>query len=379
MEEVAREREALQRQADEARRKLEEIGLLIHSLREEQQEVLRGLRQLREQTVEEVTLYREALQVQSAEARDEFRQYVEEIGQRAQQVRGHLQAARQQPLEAGREMEAVLEQSRAAQEQLVGQMEQAAQRVRTDCAEAGAQARQLKEFSQQALRQLAEEFDGHLHQVRAELEDLKQTLRALPRPADQGQGTAEAIPSPEGRNRLGVTVEPGVLVAEVLADSPAALAGLARGDVITAVDGLAVLDGAELREAVRSVPGGTEVMLRLTRGEQIQDLAVRLAEPPGPEEAPPPEGHNRLGVTVEPGVVVAEVLTDGPAYEAGLSTGDVIVAVNGEPVRNGPRLRDALQGLPDRAEITLQVTRGGLDEEVPVRLDEQIRGETESR
>src|SRR5581483_8440617 len=98
---------------------------------------------------------------------------------------------------------------------------------------------------------------------------------------------------------------------------------------------------AGLRDEVLRVGDGERLVLRLTRGNVSQDVTVRL--PPATPSEAPAEEHNRLGVTVEPGVVVEAVLPDSPAEVA---------------------------GLPEGAETTLRLTRGREASEVKVRLDE---------
>src|SRR5205823_12547215 len=125
------------------------------------------------------------------------------------------------------------------------------------------------------------------------------------------------------------TVEPGVVVAEVLPGTAADGAGLARGDVIHRVNSTPVLDAVEFRDAVAAIPDGKEVILLVTNGGQTREAVARLDEPA--EGEAPAEGHSRLGVTVEPGVVVAEVLPESPAAAAGLAPGDVVESANGHP------------------------------------------------
>ena len=94
------------------------------------------------------------------------------------------------------------------------------------------------------------------------------------KPANE-QATDE---KPEDRNRLGVTVVPGVVVAAVLPGSPAEAAGLSPGDVIGGVDGTPVLSGEELQAAVRALPERAEATVQLVRGKEASEVTVRLDE-----------------------------------------------------------------------------------------------------
>ncbi len=167
-------------------------------------------------------------------------------------------------------------------------------------------------------------------------------------------------------NRLGLTVGNGVVVAEVLPESPAAAAGLTRGDVIEEVNGTGVVSAVQLRDAVRRVGGNERVTVRVFRAGDTHELRAQLAAEPPDEKSE--TDRNRLGVTVGPGVVVAEVLPDTPAAAAGLATGDVIDGLNGQPVRSAHELRDLVHHLNDGSDVVLRVTRAGEVREVRAKL-----------
>jgi S1-C subfamily serine protease len=71
----------------------------------------------------------------------------------------------------------------------------------------------------------------------------------------------------------------GVLVSSVDAEGPAAKAGMKAGDVILRVDGVAIEDGGDLREAVDKAEGGKEVTVTVQRDGRPLDLKVTPAKP----------------------------------------------------------------------------------------------------
>jgi putative serine protease PepD len=82
---------------------------------------------------------------------------------------------------------------------------------------------------------------------------------------------------------LGVGVEPadgGVAISEVKPGTPAADAGLAVGDVITAAGGTAVSSSAELQKAVDARKPGDTLSLSFIRDGQSKTATVALAERP---------------------------------------------------------------------------------------------------
>ena len=209
---------------------------------------------------------------------------------------------------------------------------------------------------------LAEALDG-LRGLKTEIAELRTRAAAVPQPA--AAETAPAAEPPAHTNRFGAEVAPGVVVADVVADSPAAEAGLMRGDVLEEANGAALTSGGQLRDAVQAVATGENVVLQLRRGGERQMRTVRL----GDETAD--EGHgSRFGVTVAPGVVVAAVFAGSPAEAAGLAGGDVIEEAHGRPVASGEELFSVVHSQPEGADVALVVTRAGERRELVVHLDQ---------
>jgi S1-C subfamily serine protease len=70
----------------------------------------------------------------------------------------------------------------------------------------------------------------------------------------------------------------GVLIVGVMQNTPAAQAGLRRGDVITQVDGQAVTTADQLQTLVDRSGVGRTLRLRVQRGDRTQQISVRTAE-----------------------------------------------------------------------------------------------------
>ena len=149
----------------------------------------------------------------------------------------------------------------------------------------------------------------------------------------------------------------GALVSDVVADTPAAKAGIKSGDVITAINGKPVTDAHSLQLTVSQISPGTPVAVKVFRNGTSRNFTVALAELPGSESVagepdianPSPGMADALdGVTVadlEPsvraqlrvpaavnGVLVAEVNAESNSAEAGLLANDLIVEINRQPV-----------------------------------------------
>src|SRR5712691_4549811 len=159
---------------------------------------------------------------------------------------------------------------------------------------------------------------------------------------------------------LGLKKAEGVLVAEPIADGPAAKAGIAAGDVVTSLNAEPVKDPRELSRKIGDTPPGTQIKLGVMRQGQQKTIAVTLGELPGPSPrasvepaAKEPRGAKAdLGLTLAPagkvegagehGVVVVEADPNGSAAGQGIETGDVILEVAGRAVASPAEVAKAV-------------------------------------
>ena len=159
---------------------------------------------------------------------------------------------------------------------------------------------------------------------------------------------------------LGFDRPMGLLVRDVAAGSPAALAGLQRQDVITKVDDFAVDDeqGLNFRVATKGV--GNAATLTYLRAGQSRTASVRLASEPAKARASAAiDGSNPMqgakvanlspalasdfGIQRKNGVVVTDVNARSLAARFGFERGDVVLGVNGRKIANVAALQDVLR------------------------------------
>lgn len=72
----------------------------------------------------------------------------------------------------------------------------------------------------------------------------------------------------------------GILVVQVLPNTPAATAGIRRGDVVTEINGKAVTTAEQLQRMVESSGVGQMLQMKIRRGNQTDTLSVRTGELP---------------------------------------------------------------------------------------------------
>jgi len=182
---------------------------------------------------------------------------------------------------------------------------------------------------------------------------------------------AAVTPAAASGTWLGMTLQPvtdvmrrqlklpraGAVVGNVAAGGPAARAGLQVGDLIRRVGETTVRRPADVIAALQEVDPGTQVKLAVWRQGATLELQLAPAAPPVATPRPPallPEATVEmevawLGLDIVPlnpieareanlgpgtrGMLVDDV-ADGRGVEAGITTGDVIVAVNGKATRS---------------------------------------------
>jgi serine protease Do len=192
---------------------------------------------------------------------------------------------------------------------------------------------------------------------------------------------------------LGLKGEQGALVAVVTPGSPGAEAGLKQGDVILSFDGTAVKQLRDLPRLVAAKGPGSAASVTVWRNGQSSELHTTLAEAPeNPrvattgDESSGAEKSDALGMHFAAltderrqelrvgrdahGVVVAGVDTGSPADALGLSSGDVLVSINQQPVHTPQEAAQKLKEIATSPQknVLLLLNRHGTSQYVGVNL-----------
>jgi serine protease Do len=181
--------------------------------------------------------------------------------------------------------------------------------------------------------------------------------------------------TPELAAGFGLPDTGGVLISDVMKDSPAEAAGMRPGDVIVEFTGTPIKEVTELQRRVAAVEPGKPTGLTVIRDRRPTRLTVRIGEQPTEEvqvaAGPREEG---LGLTVEPltpdaadrfnlsaraGVVVTAVKPGSAGAEAGIRAGDAILEVNRRPVGSVGAFRDAIAAVRPGDLVPVYIQRGG--------------------
>ena len=181
--------------------------------------------------------------------------------------------------------------------------------------------------------------------------------------------------TPELAESFGVKKDSGILVADVMKDSPAEAAGLKPGDIVVEFNGAPIKDVTELQKRVAAVEPGRATPLVVVRDKVSTPLTVKIGEQPGEETAASAQPREEtLGLTVEPltpeasqrfkltakaGLVVTEVAPGSSGDQAGIRAGDAILEVNRQPVTDVESFRRIIASVKPGEVVPVYVQRGG--------------------
>ena len=173
----------------------------------------------------------------------------------------------------------------------------------------------------------------------------------------------------------------GALVSSVDKNGPAAKAGLEPGDVVRKIDGQPIVGSGDLPAFVGQALPGQKVTLEIWRNGEARTLSAVLGDASDKAakvaKDKPDAGKGKLGLALRPlqpeekqqigvkdGLVVADAA--GPAAEAGITQGEVLLSINGSPAGDIEAVRAAMAKAGKT--VAVLIWRDGNRIFVPVRL-----------
>ncbi len=183
--------------------------------------------------------------------------------------------------------------------------------------------------------------------------------------------------TPDLAQSFGLPKPEGALVASADKDGPAGKGGIERGDIVLSFNGHPVDDEHELPALVAQTPINQKVPVEVVRNGKHMTLDVTIGERKEPQVASAkaetpggnwgmqvgditPEIAQQFHLEGTKGVVVQKVAPDGPAAEAGLQAGDVVMEVNHDKVATvSDLMAKAKDAQTNKKPALLLVQRGG--------------------
>jgi C-terminal processing protease CtpA/Prc len=188
----------------------------------------------------------------------------------------------------------------------------------------------------------------------------------------------------------------GALVTGVSEDGPAEKAGLREDDVIQSFDQTKISRPQDLTRRVRETKPGTRVKIGLVRDAKPMEVEAEIARLRTPRMQIGGAGNTgfrvsgrggaRLGLRLQElnedlaeyfkvregeGALVTEVEEDGPAEEAGVKAGDVIVKIDGDEVTEPGDVADILSDRDEGDTVEITLIRKGVRQTVTVEVEEK--------
>ena len=158
----------------------------------------------------------------------------------------------------------------------------------------------------------------------------------------------------------------GAVVTNVIKDSAAEKAGLKVGDVVTAVDGVSLLNADNLRNTIGLLMVGQTIKLDIIRDGKEKTLKAKVTEVQS-SKTQTGDVHPKLrGATfgdIEQsspaygriqGIMLYSVERGSPAWVAGLRSYDIVTSVNRQPVANLEQFKQLVSNQP---ELLLNIVR----------------------
>jgi len=175
----------------------------------------------------------------------------------------------------------------------------------------------------------------------------------------------------------------GALVSNVERGGAADKAGIKSGDVVRKLNGQPIVASGDLPAMLSTAKPGDKVTMDVWRDGKIVQLSVRLGDasekaPRGErEEVAGADNPSKLGLSLRPldpserrksGIASGLVIEDagGPAANAGVEPGDVLLSINGRPVTSIDQVRDVVA--KSSKSVALLIQRGSDKIFIPVRI-----------
>src|SRR5262245_59609052 len=153
-------------------------------------------------------------------------------------------------------------------------------------------------------------------------------------------------------------------------DSPAALANIQAGDLLTELNNQQVRNDSELSQVLETLKTGQEVPVKVYRDGAMTSSRIKIADRALPPSQPKTELRDQgfLGIldsfrrslpgTKKWGVEVKELHINGPAKLNGVRPGDIITELNGHPVKPPNEFNSQISAVRPGSRVALTFYRG---------------------
>jgi len=171
----------------------------------------------------------------------------------------------------------------------------------------------------------------------------------------------------------------GIFINNLMSDdSPAALANIQAGDLLTELNNQQVRNDSELSQVLGSLETGQEVPVKVYRDGAMTSSRIKIADRALPPSQPKTELRDQgfLGIldsfrhplpgAKKWGVEVKELHINGPAKLYGLRPGDIITEFNGHPVKTPSEFNRHIRAVKPGSKVVVTFYRGVTEQKIEV-------------
>ena len=174
--------------------------------------------------------------------------------------------------------------------------------------------------------------------------------------------------TPDLAKSFNLATPKGALLAEVQKGGPGDRAGIKKGDIVIAYQGQQIENASAFRNDVANSAIGQNVKVGIWRDGKKQEIPVTVGSLEEAKKAIAAEVKGRLGVAVRPltvkeaadyglslpeGVVVEWIDPQGPIGKVGFEVGDVILALDNQPVQGVDSFNELMMAMPHHQKVVM--------------------------
>jgi len=167
-------------------------------------------------------------------------------------------------------------------------------------------------------------------------------------------------------------VEYGIIVNGVIEDTPAKESGMMSKDIILEMDGTKLFNHDQFTKMLKMYKPGQKVKFKIYRDGDEKTIKLTLANKADFEPKPEYKAYlgvylsdmkekeyEKKGLNTKYGVLISDIVKDGPSAEAGILGGDIMLDLAGQHVYTSDQISKMLVGMEPEQSVTVDIFRDG--------------------
>ncbi|HHE40527.1 MAG TPA: PDZ domain-containing protein [Candidatus Cloacimonetes bacterium] len=197
-------------------------------------------------------------------------------------------------------------------------------------------------------------------------------VAALPLSAGEGERAFVGIYPGDIWNYEDAGVEYGIIVNGVIDDTPAQEAGMLSKDIILEMDGTKIFNHDQFTKMLKMYKPGQKVKFKIYRDGDEKTIKLTLANKADFEPKPEykaylgvylsdmdEKDYEKKGLNTNYGVLISDIVKEGPSAEVGILGGDILLDLDGQHVYTPDQISKMLEGMEPDQSVTADIFRDG--------------------